>query len=168
MVPVWRYSNMTTAVAKTPIEAKWSVQKVQEEAARIVAANCLAAHQVLQKYGDQAVKEYQKLARQYKVENLKNAGAKTPFEIAKTMAEVEANVFGSKIVISGDDKSSTLVYNSCGMWNAIKKVGKLTPEQEEQMGEGFQSCMQDFGKEFNLKTDVQFEGQDTCVVTFTK
>ena len=159
---------MTTAVAKkTPVEAKWNVQKLQEEAARVVASNCLAAHQVLSKYGEQAVKEYQTVARNYKVNYLKSLGVKTPVEIAKALAEVEANVFGSKIEIVGDDKTASLTYDSCGMWNAIQQVGKLTPDQEAKMGEGYASCMQDLGKELGLKVNVEM-GEKTCVVTFTK
>lgn len=159
---------MTTAVAKkTPVEAKWNVQKLQEEAARVVAGNCLAAHQVLSKYGEQAVKEYQTVARNYKINYLKSLGVKTPVEIAKALAEVEANVFGSKIEIVGDDKTASLTYNSCGMWNAIQQVGKMTPEQEAKMGEGYSSCMQDLGRELGLKVNVEM-GEKTCVVTFTK
>ncbi len=83
------------------------------------------------------------------------------------MAEQDANLFGSKIEITGDEAAATLTYNSCGMWNALKKVGNLTPEQEEKMGGSFQTCMQSLANEFGLKTDVKF-ANDTCAVTFSK
>ena len=158
---------MTTAVAKTPVEAKWNIKKVQDEAARVVASNCLAAQQVLSKYGDKALEEYKAATRQFRVNHLKSLGVKTPIEIAKAIAEAEANIFGSKIDIHGDEKSATLTYNQCGMWNAIKEVGKLTREQEEKMGEGFQTCMQDLAKELGVKANVQM-GEESCTVTFTK
>lgn len=158
---------MTTAVAKTPVEAKWNIKKVQEEAARVVASNCLAAQQVLSKYGEKALEEYKAVSRQFRVNHIKSLGVKTPIEIAKAIAEAEANIFGSKIDISGDEKSASLTYNQCAMWNAIKEIGKLTPEQEEKMGAGFETCMQDLAKDLNLKANVQM-GQDTCTVTFTK
>lgn len=158
---------MTTTVAKTPVEAKWNIQKVQEEAARVIASNCLAAQQVLSKYGEKALEEYKAASREFRVNHLKSLGVKTPIELARAMAEAEANIFGSKIDISGDEKSASLTYNQCAMWNAIKEIGKLTPEQEEKMGAGFQSCMQDLAKEMNLKADVKM-GEDSCTVTFTK
>lgn len=158
---------MTTTAVKTTVEAKWSPTKVQEETARVMAGNCMAAFQVLSKYGEQAVKEYQDAARQYKVNYLKNAGVKTPLELAKASAELEANLFGSKIEIAGDDKSATATYKACGMWNALQKVGNLTPEQQEKMGANFENCVQTTAKEFNFKADVHMEG-DTCTVTYTK
>jgi hypothetical protein len=157
---------MTTAT-QTPVEAKWSVQKLQEETARVMASNCLAAQQVLSKYGEEAVSEYKAVSRKFRVDYIKSLGAKTPYEVAKAMAEGEANLFGSKIVLSGDEKNASLTYNSCGMWEALKKVGNLTPEQEAKMGEGFQSCMQDLAHDLNLKADVKMN-ENTCTVSFSK
>ncbi len=157
---------MTTAT-KTPIKATWPVSKVQEKAATLAASQCLAAFQVLSKYGEEAIKEYQAAARGFRVAHLKSLGVKTPLELATAMAETEANVFGSQIEVSGDDQSATLTYNSCAMWNAMQKVGNLTPEQQEKMGSGFQSCMQDLAKEFGYKANVEMEGQ-TCAVKLSK
>ena len=157
---------MTTAT-KTPVQAKWTPTQVQERTARLVAGNMLAAMQVLSKYGDQAITEFQDAARKYKVEYLKDMGVKTPFELVKALGEIDANIYGSKIEISGDEKEASLTYNACAMWNAIKEVGKLTPQQEEGMGSKFQACMTNLGNEFHLKTDLRFEG-DTCVVNFKK
>lgn len=157
---------MTTAT-KTPVQATWAPTKVQETTALMAASNCYAAHQTLAKYGEEAVKEFQTTARQMRIEHLKTLGIKGAYDLAKAIAEQDANLFGSKIEISGDEKSATLTYLACGMWNAMKKLGKLTPEQEAKMGEGFQSCMQATAEQFGLKTDVQFEGT-TCTIGFAK
>jgi hypothetical protein len=157
---------MTTAT-KTPVQATWAPTKVQETTALMAASNCFAAHQALAKHGEEAVKEWQTAARQLRVEHLKSLGVKGAFDLAKAIAEQDANLFGSKIEISGDEKSATLTYLACGMWNAMKKLGKMTPEQETKMGEGFQSCMQATASEFGLKSNVQFEGT-TCTIGFDK
>jgi hypothetical protein len=157
---------MTTAT-KTPVQATWTPTKVQEETARMAASNCFVAYQAIAKHGEESLKEYQNAARQMRIEHLKTLGIKGAFDLAKAIGEQDANLFGSKIEISGDEKSATLTYLSCGMWNAMKKLGKLTPEQEAKMGEGFQSCMQATATEFGLKTDVQMEGT-TCTIGFAK
>ncbi len=157
---------MTTAT-KTAVQANWTPAQTQEATVAVMAANCLAAFQVLSKYGEEAVTEYQTVSRQLRVDRLKTLGVTTPEQLVKTLAEFETNVFGSKIATTGDEKTATLTYESCAMWNAMKKAGKFTPEQEEKMGESFQSCMTSLGKEFNLKTDVKFEGEG-ATITFTK
>ncbi len=157
---------MTTAT-KTPVQATWTPTKTQEVTAQMAASNCFAAFEALAKHGETAVKEYQDATRKLRVEHLKTLGIKGAFDLAKAIAEQDANLFGSKIEISGDEKSATLNYLSCGMFNAMKKLGKMTPEQEAKMGEGFQACMQSLAGEFGVKTDVQFEGT-TCTIGFTK
>lgn len=158
---------MTTATAKKTVEAKWTTKQIQEAAAGAAAANCLAAMEVLSKYGDKAVEEYKTASRKFRVTHLKSLGVKTPAELAQALSEFEANVFGSKIEVATTDKSATMTYQACGMWNAIKEIGKLTPEQEEKMGEGFQTCMSSLAKDLHLTATTEMEGE-TCTVTFTK
>lgn len=156
-----------TTLTKSTVQATWTPTKIQEETARVAASNMLAAFQVISKMGEPAMAEFQAASRQFKVAHLKSLGVKNALELAKAMAEQDANLFGSKIEIAGDETSATLTYNSCGMWEALKKVGKLTPEQEEKFGASFQTCMQSLAGEFGLKTDVKF-ANDTCAVSFSK
>jgi len=156
-----------TTVTKTPVKPTWPASKVQEEAARMAASHLLAAYQVIAKQGEPALKEYQAAARQFKVAYLKGLGVKNALELATAAAELEANLYGSQIEIAGDEKSATLTYSSCAMWNAIKKLSNMTPQEEEKMGSSFQTCMQDLASEFGLNAKVQFEGQ-SCAVTFAK
>jgi hypothetical protein len=159
--------SMTTTAVKTPVEAKWNTAKIQEEAARVMASNFLAIHQVLGKLGEQAVTEFETVARKYKVDHLKSLGVKTPIELVKALGEFDTNVYGSKVEVTGNETSASITYNACGMWNAVQKVGKLTPEQEERMGKGFESCMQNLAKEMGMKASLNFQGE-SCTTTFTK
>ena len=88
---------MTTAAVKTPIEAKWNTHKIQEEAARVIASNYLAIHQVLGKYGEQAINEFETTIRKYKVDHLKSVGVKNPIDLVKALGEFDTNVYGSKV-----------------------------------------------------------------------
>jgi hypothetical protein len=158
---------MTTAT-KTLVQPTWTPTQVQETTARMAASTCFAAQQTLAKHGgEEAFAEYQTAVRRSRIEYLKTLGIKGAIDLAQAIAEQDTNLFGSKIEISGDEKSATLTYLSCGMWNAMKSLDKLTTEQEAKMGEGFQSCMHATAGEFGLKANVQFEGT-TCTVGFSK
>jgi len=157
---------MSTAT-KTVVKATWPTAKTQAEAAHAAASQCAAAFGVLSKLGEQAVADYKAAARKLRVAHLKEQGVKTPLELVTAMAEFEANVFGSQIEIVGDEKSATLDYKTCAMWEAMQKVTNMTPAEQEQMGKGMQTCMQDLAHEFGLKADVQM-AEKTCTVTFTK
>jgi len=160
---------MTTAIAnKTIVEAKWPVAKVQEESAKAAARQFLAAFGVLCKQGKEAVEAYQHAMHIQKVEYYKSLGIKTPIDLVKAMSEYESNIFGSKIEIWGDEKKAFLSYSTCGMWNAMKEIGKLTPEMEEKMGTWFQTCVTNMAKDFGFQGEVNFEGETCALVTFSK
>ena len=158
---------MTVAIKRTPVEAKWTIPQIQQEASRAFATNCMAAMQIISKHGEPAVKEYQDLIHKFQLEHLKSKGVKNPLELAKAKAEFETNVFGSKIDVEGDENRAVIIYNSCAMWEAMKKFGNLTPEKEEKMGQNFSQCVQGFAKEFGFKGEVKMEGE-TCSITFSK
>lgn len=160
--------TMTTVIErKTPIEAKWSPKQIQEITARVMAQNCLTSHAVIAKFGPDAVKELDKQLLANKVEHYKKIGVKTPIDLVKAMAEFEANLFGSKIQILGDEKKASLSYDSCAIWNCMKEIGKLSPKQEEEMGVQFEQHIKELGKEFGFKGEIKFE--DPCaIITFIK
>jgi hypothetical protein len=163
---------MTTAtLTKETVEAKWNVEKLQEEFARTVATNSMTAMSVMSKHGEEMSKEFSTAMRHGKVEHLKQLGVKTPVELVKAMAEMEANLFGSKIEIWGDEKAAHIKYVSCGMWNAMKKVSKMDAQEETKWGAKMatqmDSCMQEMAKEFGFKSEMKIEGQ-VCSVSFTK
>ena len=156
-----------TTLTKTSVKPTWSPAKIQEETARVVASTCMAAQQTAAKLGEQAMTELQNTSRQFKVAHLKSLGVSNALDLAKALAELEVNLYGSQIDISGDEKSATLTYNQCAMWEAMKKIGQFTPEQEEKMAGGFQSCMQSLAHELGLNATVKFEGE-TCAINFAK
>ena len=96
-------------------------QKVNETAANIVAANYIAVYNVISKSHPELIKEIDKNLIAHKANYFKSIGVKTPIELVRAKAEIDANVFGSKIEIEGDDKQATITYKECACWNAIKK-----------------------------------------------
>jgi len=159
---------MSTVIQqKTPVEAKWTLSKVQEETAQAMARNFLATMTVLGKYGKEAHEEFEKICVANKIDYFKTRNIKSPLDLVKAMAEYEANIFGSKIKISGDDKQAELTYDVCGCWNAMKTVGNLKPEQEEKMGDQFARTIEHLGRHFGFKSEVKFE-EPCATVTFTK
>jgi hypothetical protein len=166
--PDWSVNEMTTLTKKV-VEQTWTKEQIQEKAAAMAANLCFSAKQVIQETGDMALlAKYENTVRQGKLDHYKALGVKTPIELVKAMAETETNVFGSKIEISGDDKQAELHYISCAMWNQMeKKMGCMTPEQQEKAGASFQNCVMETAKAFGFKGDVKF-GEKDCTITFTK
>lgn len=157
----------TVAVKRTPVEAKWNVQKIQEEASRAFAIHNMITMELLAKQGEKAILEFQDKLHKHQLEHFKSLGVKTPIDLVKAKAEFETNVFGSKIEIEGDDQSARLIYKQCAMWNAMQKYGKMTHEQMEKAGHNFENCVSNFAKEWGFKGEINMDG-DICTVTFSK
>lgn len=158
----------TATLQKTAVTANWSTQKIQEEIARAFAVQCMTNMSTLSKYGEQAQKEHRDAVHKIEAEHLKSKGVKTPMDLVKAKAEFESNVFGSKIEISGDENRAQLTYNQCGMWEAMQKYGKITPEQREKMLPLFQTCMREFAGEFGFKGDMTVSSDGKSTLTFSK
>jgi hypothetical protein len=172
MAPVKSIANegyylMTTVVAGTKVEAKWDAQKRQEVTARIAAANCLAVQNLLQKVTPELKEQYENQAREYKVQAFKKIGVRTPLELVQAMAEVDANVYGSKVEISGDDTKAQIKFEQCAVGKAIQEVGNLNQEQMKKMFEGMDACAQKTAKEFGFKAETRVQN-DTAEITFSK
>lgn len=157
---------MSTAT-KITVKATWPVSKIQAEAALAAATQCATATGIISKLGDQALADYKAAMRKNRVKHLKENGVKTPIDLITAMAEFETNVFGSEVEITGDDKSATMTYKSCAMWEAMQKVTSMTPEEQQKMGQSFQNCMQDLANEFGFTANCQMD-ENTCAITFNK
>jgi hypothetical protein len=157
----------TVAIKQTPIEAKWPIEKTRQAAALAFATNCMAARTVISKQGEKAEKEYQDIIHKYQLEHFKSIGVKTPLDLVRAKAEFETNVFGSKIEIEGDENNAQLIYKQCAIWEAMQKLGCVTPENQEKIGKNFESCLQDFAKEFGFNAEVKFDNNE-ATVTFKK
>src|SRR5437868_1207240 len=121
---------MTTVIERKTIKPEWQISKIQTETAKVFARQFLSAYKALSKFGPEALKEFDKNVLANKIEHYKSIGVKTPIQLVEAIAEFETNVFGSKIEIVGDDTKATLTYQSCAVWEAMKSIAKLTPEQE--------------------------------------
>ena len=158
---------MSSVIERKTIKTEWPIAKIQEETAKVFARQFLAAYKALSKFGPEGMKEFDKNILTFKVDHYKSLGVKTPADLVKAIAEFEANVFGSKIEIIGDESKATLKYDACAVWEAMQKVAKLGPEQEERMGKHFETCMNDLAREFGLKAEIKHE-DPTCIVTISK
>ncbi len=156
---------MTTTATK--VNTKWETKHIQEVTSNIVASTWMAAHQVISKLDQKAQQEFHNLVRDHKITHYKSLNVKTPMDLVRAIAETEHNVYGSDIEISGDANKATLKYNSCGMWSACEKLGKMTADQEKAMSEQCTSTMTQVAKEFGFKFEPKMD-KDTYEMTFSK
>jgi len=155
-----------TVIQKEQIKQTWKSEQMHEMFAHISAHNMVAAMNVLGKHGgEEAVNEFKTATRNTMVEYLKKQGVKTPIEIVKAKAEIETNIYGSVIEISGDDKEAHLTYIKCGMWDAMSKAcGSTCSESKEKMMKGFESCVSEFAKEFGYTGEVKMNGEQATII----
>jgi hypothetical protein len=158
---------MSIVIERKIVKPEWPIAKIQESTARVMASQWLAAYKALSKFGPEGLKEFDKNILAFKVEHYKSIGVKTPAELVAAISEFETNVFGSKIEIVGEGEKATMKYESCAIWDQMRKVGNLTPEQEEKMGTHFETCMNDLAREFGFKAETKYE-EPCCIVTFSK
>ena len=153
----------------TKVTTKWDHAKTTETASRIVASSWLSAWEVISKLDQKVQDEYHKLTRQHKLDYYKSQNIKTPYDLVRTIAETEYNLYGSEIEISGDEKRANLKYNTCGVWNASQKLstGKFSPEEEQKMGEQCQATWALIAKEFGLNFEPKMT-KDSYEMTFSK
>ncbi len=160
---------MTTAtVQKQRIEPTWDKAKIQEEATALIARTWMNAFNVICRFDHKAAEEFERLNNEARIKNLTERGVKTPVDLVKAIAEFDANVFGSEIEIEGNDREAKIIFNQCGMWNAMQKAGTMTTEQEEKMGTHFQSCMSNVAKPFGFTAEACFGDKKGATVTFRK
>jgi hypothetical protein len=160
----------TTATKPTLITTTWNTTKIQEESSRVLATQFVTIMGLLHKVGGEAaVQEFKTAMEAHKVEHFKGLGIKTPYDLVKAMAEFDANVFGSKVEIWGDEHTASMKYLSCGMWSAMEKHNLIKPEAKEEMSKGFGACMQSMGAKFGFTTEAQLcNTEKTATVTFKK
>jgi|AGTN01.3.fsa_nt_gi hypothetical protein len=153
-----------TTLQKTQIKPTWSLEKVQEMSAKVLADTYMNVMPILEKSGHK--EEFEKLNREEQVKYYRSLNVKNPLELLQAKAEFEANVWGSKIEVWGDEKEAHLKYLSCAMWD--KMAEKMSEECMQKAGEGFQNCVSNFAKEFGYTGEVKFEGEKTAIITVRK
>lgn len=152
-----------TTITKEQIKPTWAPERLHEMFSHITANNMMAAMGVLGKH-EAILAEFKTASRKPMVEYYKRLGVKTPLEIVKAKAELEANIFGSVTEVWGDETEAHLTYIKCGMWDAMKKCGGTgCAETEAKMMEGFENCVKEFANEFGLKGEVKLEGEKATI-----
>ena len=157
---------MTTAVKET-IKASWTTQQLQQVVAKAFANNYMVNTKMFEKLTPELRTEWYSMMADVKADHYKSLNVKTPIELVKAMAEFETNVFGSKIVIDGNDDKATMVYEECGCWNAMQKSSCFTPELGEKMGKCMQSMTEQLAKKFNFKHELEMNDKG-AKLTFSK
>lgn len=156
---------MTTT--KTLVKQTWTTEQKQEMTATLFGTTNMTIMGILAKYGPEAVTEFQTAMNNFKAQYFTKLGITSPIALVKAMAEMETNLFGSKIEIWGDEKSASMNYLSCGMWEAMKKACPMTPEQEAKMGEGWERCLQGTAAKFGFTAKLEMT-ETVCTITFIK
>lgn len=157
---------MTTAT-KIQIKPTWNETQLRDVTSHALVNNYVAVTKLFSKITPELRLEFRTMMAGMKANYYKNLNVKTPIELAKAMAEFEANVFGSEIVISGDDNSAVVEFVTCNCWNLMQKNSCFTPEMGEQLGECFTTSIDLISKELGLKGHVVMT-EKSAVITFTK
>jgi hypothetical protein len=157
---------MTTAT-KIQIKPTWNEAQLREVTSHVLVNNYIAITKMFAKVSPELRLEFRTMMAGMKANYYKSLNVKTPMELAKAMAEFEANVFGSDIVISGDDNKAEIEYVTCGCWNLMQKNSCFTAEIGEQLGECFSVSTDLIAKELGFKGNVVMS-EKSAVITFTK
>ena len=164
-----------TVANKIQIKTTWNLEKVQEEAVHAMVRNCGVTQNVLQQLGPDAQKKFQTAMVEMKFEHFKKLNVKTPIELIKAMAEFEVNVFGSKIVVWGDEKEASMEYEYCACFNAMQKnasaCSTTAGKNQEEMAKCFNESTNMLAKQFGFsKGEVKFptKPEEHAVITFIK
>jgi homoserine trans-succinylase len=158
-----------TVATKTPIKQSWNVEKIQAEAVGSMTRHMMTTFQVIEKLGPEAQKQFHQAMTQMKVEHFKKLGVKTPIDLVKAFAEFEVNVFGSKIVVWGDDKEASMEYEQCACWESMQKVMPMNEQKKQEMGKCWSEQINAIAKAFDFsKAEMTFPTEKTSIVTYTK
>ncbi|MBX9686126.1 MAG: hypothetical protein K2X27_05460 [Candidatus Obscuribacterales bacterium] len=157
---------MTTA-SKIQIKATWTQKQLQEVAANTMVNNYIGVTKLFEKLTPELRQEFRVMMAGMKVNYYKSIGVKTPMDLAKAMAEFDANVFGSEVVLVGDENKVEIHYETCGCWNLMQKNACFTPAMGESLGECFKTSIELITKELGLKGHVEMT-ETSAVIHISK
>lgn len=153
---------MTTAV-KEQIKASWTQKQLQEVTSQAMVNNYIAINKMFEKITPELRLEFRTMMAGMKAAHYKSLNVKTPLELARVMAEFDANVFGSSVIISGDDSKATIEYETCGCWSMMQKHSCFTPAMGESLGECFKTSIELITKELGLKGHVEMTEKSAVI-----
>lgn len=151
-----------TAV-KTQIKANWTQEKLQEVTSHALVNNYIGVTKLFEKLTPELRHEFRTLMSEMKVNYYKSLNVKTPMDLAQAMAEFDANVFGSVVVISGDENKVTIEFETCGCWSLMQKHSCFTPAMGESLGECFKTSIDLITKELGFKGVVEMTEKSAVI-----
>lgn len=157
---------MTSAV-KEQIKATWTTKELQETVSKVLVNNYMINTKMFEKLTPELRNEWYDMIAESKANHYMSLNVKTPLELVKAMAEFESNVFGSKIIISGDDHKATMEYEECGCWNMMQKSTCFTPEMGEKLGNCFKTMTEHLSKKFSFQHELVMD-EKGAKITFIK
>ncbi|HEY9785218.1 MAG TPA: hypothetical protein V6D17_07440 [Candidatus Obscuribacterales bacterium] len=144
----------------------WDVERMQEEMARGSAFHYLAILGFLKDNAPALISEFNKVFAINKTYFL-HMGKLNPLELAMAIAQVEQNLFGSKMEVDGDENSASVTYRYINEWARVAEFGILTEEDHMNMHAHFVLAIDELGREMELSTRVAY-AEEGLVVTFSK
>ena len=160
---------MSTSMQTEKIKQSWDLQKIQEEATKMVSHKIASTIHILKKHPGKEIKEMEKVSAHITADMLKNCGVKTPMDLVKYLAEYEVNMFGAEASISGDDQCAVLINEKPTVWLETLKANDFSEEQIETMQEHFISFMKHLGHGLGFKAHIEIaEDGNSSKITFTE
>jgi len=148
------------------VAASWDIARLQTEICKGTAFAYLATVDLLKRHAPDALEEYNKIFMANKGYFL-NLGITTPLELATALAEIEENMFGSKMSVAGDGSCASVTFEYVAEWAAVEAVGQLSDEDRAIAARHFFLAMSELGRELGFATAVAFNGP-VVTVSYSK
>lgn len=148
---------------KTQIKPTWTQEKLQEVTSHTIVNNYIGVTKLLEKVSPELRHEFRTLMSGMKANYYKSLNVKTPMELATAMAEFDANIFGSKVVVSGDNNKATIEFETCGCWSLMQQHSCFTPSMGESMGECYKTSVDLISKELGFKGVVEMTEKSAVI-----
>ena len=158
---------MTTAI-QTKITANWTKEKLQEVSSNSIVNNYIAVTKMFEKISPELRLEFRTMMAEMKVNYYKSLNVKTPMDLAKAMAEFDANVFGSVVIIKGEENKVAIEFESCGCWTKMQKHSCFSQEMGASLAECFQISIDLITKEMGFKGNVEFTSDSKAIIHISK
>lgn len=148
------------------VACSWDLPRLQEELCKGAAHQYVATVALLRKHAPQAIREFNAIFIANKG-YFKQLEVSTPLELVEALAEIEANAFGSRMLVAGDEMCASITYEYCAEWVAVEELSNINWDERTVVAEHFVYAMQDLGAEFGFVAHVTFEG-GSPTVTFSR
>lgn len=149
-----------------PVACSWDLPRLQEELCKGAAHQYVATIALLTKYAPQAIPEFNAIFIANKG-YFKQVEVSTPLELVQALAQIEANAFGSRMLVGGNEMCASITYEYCAEWVAVEELININWDERAVVAEHFVYAMEDLAAEFGFFAHVTFEG-GAPTVTFSQ